>query len=319
MFNRFSDFQQDVCNLLFVNVGQSIATPSGKQLALLFFSESGRTANNCSCAMCGKQVTQTSAYFILCAHIRTHQESDISIRLSDSLNLPRAAFAELSYPQKTPASHSWMECVTLALQPFSFAENIVFRMHLKWDSISKNTLLSYLQKMTTHAGKNIKNTLTERFSVFLDGWTTSNTHYVGLSATFTTESSDVFYKVFPANSPIERETSHNSKEHLYFLVFLLSLYDRTVNNLVTLIGDNCSTKQAFSRIVGGHVLFCHIHCYNFAANKNIEKKKELVEKIESLMKNLSYSIPCAILDWINPISSKQSNSTLWKLSAATLR
>ncbi len=53
-------------------------------------------------------------------------------------------------------------------------------------------------------------------------------------------------KCFLAFSPFEDEESQNAQNHYDFTIFVLSVYEKTLSNVVALIGDNCNTNKAFA-------------------------------------------------------------------------
>lgn len=125
-----------------------------------------------------------------------------------------------------------MGCALLSLQPFAFVENNMFWRHFKYDSISQNKFLSYVKKMTTHFENKIQEAFPDPYPVLSGGWTTNNTHYVGVIATFPSEDTYLFDQGLPAISPMEDKTTQHAKEHFAFLDFALSVFDRTVSNVL---------------------------------------------------------------------------------------
>lgn len=65
----------------------------------------------------------------------------------------RSATDSLFYLRKTLAAHASIECIVLALQLFFFVKHPVFRQHIMWDNVFRNTLIFYLQRLTRHVEK----------------------------------------------------------------------------------------------------------------------------------------------------------------------
>lgn len=53
------------------------------------------------------------------------------------------------------------------------------------------------------------------------------------------------------------------------------------------------------------------HRFRLAAKCIVEERKELVERIQALLKKLSYSFPLDLRRQLTPLSAKQANSTRW--------
>lgn len=77
-----------------------------------------------------------------------------------------------------------MECIVLALQPFSFAEKNAIRKLFKYQPITVDTMMKYHRKVTNHVEKNVSTFLQDRFAVIFDGWSGVETHYVAVFSYF---------------------------------------------------------------------------------------------------------------------------------------
>lgn len=47
-------------------------------------------------------------------------------------------------------------------------------------------------------------------------------------------------------SPLENEETEGAGKHLSFFDYILQLYGKTLNNVVSIIGDNCNVSKAVS-------------------------------------------------------------------------
>lgn len=117
-------------------------------------------------------------------HIKNHQINAIQARLQPATDHTRRSFQPLTYPSSTRSSHGWSECVILGLHPFSFCEEKVIPCHYKHDSISRNTVLSYMHELFLIVEENVSHLLPDKCSIVFDGWAGGDTNDVGLFSTY---------------------------------------------------------------------------------------------------------------------------------------
>lgn len=88
-----------------------------------------------------------TGYSNLCLHMTHHHRVLISDHALASLKRPHELFANMAFPPKTQAIHSWLQCLVLAQKLFLFVQNSVIRRHLKHQSIRVDTLITYHSKL----------------------------------------------------------------------------------------------------------------------------------------------------------------------------
>lgn len=285
---------------------------AGKDLALLFFHSSSRSASAWMCSSCKKEVRQgTSGYTNLCTHIRHHHQDEVPARILKAQKRTFSAFKSITYPRKSIAAHGWLECIILCLLPFSFCENDVMRKHFKHDAMCRKTFMTYMQKLTRVVETVIRDRLPNRFAITFDGWAGGDTHYVSVFAVFPADNVNGYDRFLLACSPMENEDSLNANEHYEFLEWVLALFEKSMDNVVAVIGDNCSTNRAMSRRIGPTFVGCHSHRFNLAVKDMISEDEDLVQIVRCLMKKLSFQIPAAKLRRLTPLKSQHANATRW--------
>lgn len=87
---------------------------------------------------------------------------------------------------------------------------------------------------------------------------------------------------------------HSGKEHLAVCVFDLHVHDEKLGNFAALIGNYTSTNRTFSIMVGPYFVGCHSHRFNLAVKDILDGKKDQIDKIQVIVKKLSYSISSAL-------------------------
>lgn len=119
--------------------------------ALLFFSKNNREGIEWKSEVCSvKLCPYMSGYSNPSPYTMHHYLDIISAPVLESKNQPVRLTASLLPPKQTQAAHAWLDCVLLALQPFSFVENNIIRWNLKHSRISIFSFTKYHSYLTTH-------------------------------------------------------------------------------------------------------------------------------------------------------------------------
>lgn len=146
--------------------------------------------------------------------------------------------------------------------------------------------------------------LPDLFAVIFDG----TIHFIGVFATFPSDNKDGFAKVLLGISPIADESTHDAGEHQEFLDFVLSIFEKGQNNVVTLIADNTNTNRDCPRYFGEVFVGCHSHRFTLVVKDFLVEVHFTIDKVNQLIKRLSYSILSSLLQMLTPLSAKTSNA-----------
>jgi len=100
----------------------------------------------------------------------------------------------------------------------------------------------------------------------IDGWTSSNTHFVGIFAVY--EKREVISTPLLAVSPLEEEEDQSAESHIAFIYDTLELYKKKIVNVVFLVADNCNTNRCISDTLKIPMVGCASHRLNLAVKCN---------------------------------------------------
>ena len=93
-----------------------------------------------------------------------------------------------------------------------------------------------------------------------------------------------------AFAPSLDQTAFNAENHQKFLLATMMSYNLNVDNLVCLIGDNCSTNMATANRMKVPLLGCRSHRFNLVVeayiNQNLKTEVDLVTKLMSKLSTL---------------------------------
>ena len=178
---------------------------------------------------CGTSRKQTGGgYTNLVSHVRAVHPEALEEMRNDGHASTVTQTSSIYTHKKTVHLFGWIDLVVNALQPFSIVENPVYRRHVRYEPISTKTLTKYLQLLIEKVEERIKKLLPSKFALVFDGWTTSDTHYMAIFASFPFNNTKGFKTVILAFSPFEDEVSHDRQHHLTFAEFVTDLYGKSL-------------------------------------------------------------------------------------------
>ncbi len=194
------------------------------------------------------------------------------------------------YSRKVVNKHGWQEFVIHGLLPFSVAENVQYRKHVKYQSISVKSLRKYVDLLTSKVEAKISALLPNKFGIVFDGWSQGDTHYASVLATYSTETPIGNSTLLSCFSPFEDELTRDAANHVSFLKFVLSVYKKDFSNLVVLMCDTCATNKALSDRISVPMIGFASHIFNLGMKDMINESSATVEKLSLLMKKLKQPI-----------------------------
>lgn len=283
--------------------------PRGKQLASLFFTKVGGPESTLWVCKCGKKRAQRgSGYSNLTSHILA-EHPDAVAQVQESGDPGILTFF---YSKKVIDAHDWLAFVIEALQPFSVCDNPIFRTFARPSSICTKTLMKLMTGVTKLVEQRISASLPDIFALCFDGWSSGQTHYVALYATFpSSETGCGWDKVLLALSPMGDETSQNADEHIQFIDRSLEFFGKSRSNVVALIGDNCAVNTSIATKAKLYFIGCSSHRFNLAVQDHLDDYHEEIAQVRSIMVLLRNLIPAGKLRKLTPLCPRLNNVTRW--------
>ena len=115
-----------------------------------------------------------------------------------------------------------------------------------------------------------------------------------------------------AFAPLPDETNFTSQNHLEFVALVMAEFGLKKDNLVCLIGDNCSTNNKTADLFKIPSLGCRSHRFNLAMEKFIDQElKREVEMVTQLMGKLSTLKEAGFLRQKTHLRPVKRNVTRW--------
>ena len=167
-------------------------------------------------------------------------------------------------------------------QPISEVDNVVTRDMFKTKPICSKTLRKYILALTPNVEKVISEDLPDKFGLIFDGWTSATMHYVAIFATYMKDG--MHKESLLAVAPLFNEEQLGAEQHIEFMYATLHLYRKAMDNVVVLIGDNCSTNKKISNNTGIPLIGCASHRFNLAVNSWLEERPEYEQVLDAIHK-----------------------------------
>lgn len=143
-----------------------------------------------------------------------------------------------------------------------------------------------LFRTTAVVEQKLSQLLPKKLAFVFDGWTARTTNYVGLFASIAAENANGSSSRLIGFWPIGDETTADANEHISCFFYVLQLFDRSSDNVVALIGNNCKIKKPVA-----HKRFMLMTGYasrrfNLADQDILSDQEPLLLKINALKKKL---------------------------------
>jgi len=209
--------------------------------------------------------------------------------------------------------HGWLRWILTASLPIDVVSQQVFIEYTNLGTVSKKTLMKHMASLTKILEKKISNLLPDKFVLIFDGWSLdgTGTHFVGVFAKWMSLTGTVSTALL-AFSPLLDESDFSAASHFEFIQFVLEeVYQKTLSNVICLVGDNCSTNKALADLCGKPLVGCAAHRFNLAVQKYLSGHDVLLTKVNELMTKLRTLKNAAKLRMLSPLRPRLRCATRW--------
>lgn len=206
-----------------------------------------------------------------------------------------------------------IEWVIMRDQPISEIDDSITRSILNVKPICSSSLRRYILSLVPLVEDRIKSALPESFGIMFDGWTRNQIHYVAIFCTYT-DKDGKYCETMIACGPLLEEGDLSAEQHYEFLVESLEVYDRTIDNVVCLIGDNCAVNRLFATKAGVPLIGCNSHKFNLAVENWIKDQPNLesgLTAVRDVMRSIRTLKNSAKLRELTHLGALLPNETRW--------
>ncbi|RLN94129.1 hypothetical protein BBJ28_00023360, partial [Nothophytophthora sp. Chile5] len=122
--------------------------------------------------------------------------------------------------------------------PFSEVEDPLTRRVVTMRPTTTVMLKTYMRRVAERVGNTIATEMGTAFGLMFDGWTSGTHHYVAVFAVY--HGTDGHCERLIGLSPMVDGLTADA--HIQYVEAILGVYDKSVDMIKFLVGDNCSTK-----------------------------------------------------------------------------
>ena len=215
--------------------------------------------------------------------------------------------------------YGWLASHTCEMKRFNFVGPEMMRSFSKLDSLWENSLDKYMSPATEAVEDNLKQILTERFVLVIDGWTKFSAVFLGVFAPFTSSKVKNCYKrsLLPC-SLLQIETRFSAQEQKISIELVLQLYGKMFYNLVGLCCDNVEVNGTLALLCNLPFSDCNSHRFNLAVVEGLNEQMQVMEKKFLLMLKLKVLKRFGKVHQLTLLPHIQKNELRW-LSKIQLR
>ncbi|KAG3117837.1 hypothetical protein PI125_g3415 [Phytophthora idaei] len=149
------------------------------------------------------------------------------------------------------------------------------------------------------------------FGVMYDGWIHGTMHFVAVYGQYVVGGQ--LRRTLLAVSPLD-ERSQDADAHIALLCNVLAVYNKTIDMILFLVADNCSTNHSIVNKLGIQLVGCASHRFNLAVKKFLTEHEDLLHQVNNLMLQLRQPNNAAELFKLTPLRAKKRNLTRWSFT-----
>ena len=223
------------------------------------------------------------------AWLLDHIRSDHPKYLEELQESNRSPIPLGNISEKAHNIYGWLHWVITDGYPFSFVDKKdTTQQYSRLKSTCAKTLVSYMSKVTTAVESKITNSLPSQFGIMVDGWSemSTSTHYIGVYTVYAKDGKRI--SVMLAFAPLIDETTMSADSHIDLILFALSVYKKSINNIQFMVADNENLNKAVADKLGVPLIGCASHIFNLAV-KNCVSVGQLheIDNVNKIMVKLS--------------------------------
>ena len=143
-----------------------------------------------------------------------------------------------------------------------------------------------MKLLTKKVEAKIQDYLPETIAILIDGWSKGLVHFVCLFASFASDNANGYEWVMLVFAPILSETSFTARDNYEFVLWVLQLHGKNLDNVTAIIGDNVFTNKALADLCSKPLIGCASHRFNIAVRAFLVPYEGLIMKVNTLMGKL---------------------------------
>jgi hypothetical protein len=258
-----------------------------KQIAGHYFvcqqDDNGDATDYWLCRQCAVSRKKNNGYGNLASHVKSKHDDYVTRMEKEGVSTFVTTRALQMYE-----AIKWVTATNL---PLNFFEHKMTKKYTTLECFERRTLKKCMLKLCPLVEAAIAATIPAKFGISFDGWSHNSEHFVGVFACFLHDSKrdEVLLGIAPLLDSKDDDLSAAS--HIKFLEYILSLFKRTLGDVLYLVADNSSVNTCISKRTNIPMVGCASHRLNLASQQFLKASEPLIDKVHKLMvkiKNSAY-------------------------------
>jgi hypothetical protein len=216
------------------------------------------------------------------------------------------------FTKKFVNQFQWVEWMVKDLLPFSFFEKLTTRKFFRLQSISVESLMNAMSRLTVLVENKIQKLLPDIFSLTFDGWSSGGTHFLTVFALWPDPNEVNGYgRAMLPFAPLQNEERLDADSHKESINEILRFYGKEFSNVACIIGDNCSTNFSFAKKSHLYFVGCASHRLNLGVKIVLQSYSCIIDRSHAVMVALRLLKARAALRKHMTLSPVLGNVTRW--------
>jgi len=255
-----------------------------KSVCKFFFRELDKHVWQCK--KCLKTKTKNGGWTNLLSHIRTCVGKDYEKDYRDHQKVAPTAMSGflVRVSEREREMYLWIKFIVMKNLPVSFVDCPFMRDIVRLKPVCTKTLRSNILSLWEVLRETLRRELPRKFVVVFDGWTEGAHHYIGVAASYmkVVDGKEVAKQTMLSMKPLLADGIQGMRaaDHLEHLSRILETYGKTCDNILCLVGNNCSVNQSMARLLNVPLIGCASHKFNLAVRRWIDSQVELTPIIQ---------------------------------------
>lgn len=315
----------------------------GNDVKIAFFNRIGNLDEYLfKCKECERVYKSKSGNSNLINHAASHADWIDKIVNAKSIGGPLDHYIHRRVSPKAINLFRWIELCVMNDEPFEFVENEYVRKNSRNESISRKTLVKYMELVHRKVELKLKAVLNavnpKRFGLVFDSWTCTSDHYTAIFITWTDKMGSV--QMLNLSCGVQQESEDDElafdAEAMgdYFVDELQNVGLNLFEHIDFVTGDNCAVNKRFATLISNRILRengsakswcvplvgCASHRLNLArmAFYGNPGNEIVIQKIDMLMTKLRTLKNSAKLRKVTNYCPENNNATRWTSTSAAL-
>lgn len=260
-----SALSRDVCLFYFTPVGNSLKTKNGEWL----------------CNKCGKTKLKSGGWTNLLNHLGScvglNYKAEYQALVPDKTRSITSFIIRVSEAEQD--MFRWIEWIVMTNSPLSSVDDSLTREGMRYKPITSKLLRKYILATAKLMTQSIAEKLPDNIALVFDGWTVGSVHYIGISASYSSFVGDTetTNRTLLSMRPllVDEIKGMTARDHLQHISLVMQSFGKSEDNIMCLIGDNCSVNNSLAIMLQVPLIGCGAHKFNLAVKKWISNQPEV--------------------------------------------